>query len=161
MIYDGLHHHQVTLTAQIFLALSLSIHPSWQVFQITSCVCTAGLNKFLPVNQYCHSYVSGPVKEHCLRVNPLFSSSVLYVFFILLGWLWRWEVSSHTYSCFVGFCFEDFFKISCCILVSFSSSFFSVHFVSVHVVQPYRSINTASVWKKSCLVLSDRSDFFQ
>ena len=34
-----------------------------------------------------------------------------------------------------------------------------MHFVSAYVVHPYSSINTATVWKKSRLTLSDRLGF--
>ena len=39
------------------------------------------------------------------------------------------------------------------------SSFFSSHFVSVHVVHPYSSIDTTAAWKKLRFILSVRSDF--
>ena len=32
-------------------------------------------------------------------------------------------------------------------------------FVSIHEVHPYSSMDTATAWKKSCFILSDRSDF--
>ena len=35
-----------------------------------------------------------------------------------------------------------------------------MRFISVHVVHPYNSIVTATIWKKSCLILSDKSDFY-
>ena len=34
-----------------------------------------------------------------------------------------------------------------------------MRFVSVNVVHPYSSIDTAAAWKKSFFILSDRSDF--
>ena len=39
--------------------------------------------------------------------------------------------------CFVGCCLQDLFNIAHSILVYLPSSFFSIRFVSVHVVQPY------------------------
>ena len=36
---------------------------------------------------------------------------------------------------------------------------FSIRLVSVHVVHPYRSIDTTAAWKKLCFILSVRSDF--
>ena len=35
----------------------------------------------------------------------------------------------------------------------------SMHFVGIHVVHLYRITDTATPWKKSCFILSDRSDF--
>ena len=50
------------------------------------------------------------------------------------------------------------FKTACNILVLFPSRFFFMWFVSVHVVHPYSSSDTATTWKKSCFILSERSD---
>ena len=63
------------------------------------------------------------------------------------------------YSCFVECCFQDLFNITCSILVQSPSSFFSMHFVSIHVVHPYSSIDTTAAWKKYYFILSDRSNF--
>ena len=62
--------------------------------------------------------------------------------------------------CFVEACFQDFFfKTASIILVYLPSSFFSMHFVNVHLVHPHISMDTVTAWKKSCFVLSDRSHF--
>ena len=51
----------------------------------------------------------------------------------------RWPNS----CCFVGCCLQDLFSTtSPTILVELLSSFFSIRFVSVHVVHPYSSIDT-------------------
>ena len=64
------------------------------------------------------------------------------------------------YSCyFVWCCFQDLFDIARSILVQFLSSFFSMRFVNINVVHPYRRIDTTTVWKKLRLILSDKSDF--
>ncbi len=39
------------------------------------------------------------------------------------------------------------------------SSFFSVRFVSVHVVHPYGNIDTTAAWKKLRFISSVRSNF--
>ncbi len=41
----------------------------------------------------------------------------------------------------------------------FMSSFFSICFVSIHVVHPYSSIDTTTAWKKLRFILSVWSDF--
>ena len=46
--------------------------------------------------------------------------------------------------CFVGYCLQDLFSTARNILVKLPSSFFSIRLVSVHVVHPYTSINTAA-----------------
>ena len=61
--------------------------------------------------------------------------------------------------CFVGCCLQNLFNIARSILVELPSSFFSIGFVSVHVVHPYSSIDTTAVWKKLCFILSVSSDF--
>ena len=50
----------------------------------------------------------------------------------------KWPYS----CCFVGCCSHDLFNIARSILVLLPSSFFSICFVSVHVVRPYSSIDT-------------------
>ena len=42
----------------------------------------------------------------------------------------------------------------------FLAFFKTARFISVQVVHPYGSIDTATAWKKSCLILSERSDFY-
>ena len=39
------------------------------------------------------------------------------------------------------------------------SSLFFMHFVGIHVMYPYSSIDTATAWEKSCFILSERSNF--
>ena len=61
--------------------------------------------------------------------------------------------------CFVRCWFQDLFKTAHSIVVLCPFSLFSICFVSIHVVHPYSSIDTAIASKKSCFILSDRSDF--
>ena len=61
------------------------------------------------------------------------------------------------YNClFVGCCFQDLLNITHSILVQFSSSFFSIFFVSIYVVYPYNRIDTTAAWKKLHFILWDR-----
>ena len=63
-------------------------------------------------------------------------------------------------SCgFVMCCFQGLFEIARSILVYFSLSFFSMHFISADVVHPHSSMNTGTAWKKSCFILTDRLNF--
>ena len=57
----------------------------------------------------------------------------------------RWPYS----SCFVECCFLDLLNMTRGILVKFPSSFFSVRFVSVHVVHPYSRIDTTALGKNA------------
>ena len=61
--------------------------------------------------------------------------------------------------CFSRFCVQDLFNIARSILVQSLSCFFSMRFVSVHMVHLFSSIDTVAAWKKSRFILSDRSDF--
>ena len=84
------------------------------------------------------------------------SSSLLLqlcpTYFVHLTWMVFEMGGKWLYSCcFVGFYFLDLFKTAWTIL--------SLHFVSIYVVYPYRSIDTGTVWKNSHFILSDRSDF--
>ena len=52
------------------------------------------------------------------------------------------------------------FKTAHRIPEQFPSSFFSICFISIHLVHPYSSMNTATAWKKSWFILLDWSDFY-
>ena len=41
-----------------------------------------------------------------------------------------------------------------------TSTILSMHFVSVRVVEPYRSTDTATAWKKPRIILAELSDFY-
>ena len=57
----------------------------------------------------------------------------------------KWSYSYY----FLRYYLQDLFSIARSIPVEFLSSFFSIHFVSVHVVHPDTRIDTIAVWKKS------------
>ena len=59
---------------------------------------------------------------------------------------------------FVGCCFQDLLVTAISLLVQLSLSFFSIHFVSLHVVHPYSSMDSTAAWKKLYFILSERSD---
>ena len=64
------------------------------------------------------------------------------------------------YSCyFVECCLPDSFNTTSNILVQLPSSFLFIHLVSVHIVNPYSSIDTTTAWKKMHFILSDRAVF--
>ena len=60
--------------------------------------------------------------------------------------------------CFGGCCFWHLFSPAHCILVSFSSSFFSIRFLSVQVVLLYSNTDLATAWKKSFFILPEILD---
>ena len=47
-------------------------------------------------------------------------------------------------------CLQDLFKQVHSILVSFPTSFFSLHFISIYMVHRYSNIGSVTAWKKSC-----------
>ena len=67
----------------------------------------------------------------------------------------KWPYS----CCLVGYFFQDLFKTACSILMYFLSSFFSMHFVRLQVVQPYSSTDIDKAWKNVRYILSGISDF--
>ena len=67
--------------------------------------------------------------------------------------------SGHTAAVFVGCCCQYLFKTAHSIFVLLLSSFFSNRFVNGKVVQPYSSPDTATAWKNSGFILSEKSDF--
>ena len=111
------------------------------------------------VGQDRYVHVKWSIEECRLWVWPCFSSNVLHFLFVFFGWFERWEVSVSTIVFFLGCCFQDLFSIARSILVQFLSSFFSISFVSVHVVHPYSNIDTTAAWKKFCFYLSDKTGF--
>ena len=97
------------------------------------------------------------------RSTSLMSSSLLLqqcpACLVRLTWIVSMMGGRWSYSwCFVGRYFQDLFNITCSILVSLPSSFFSSRFVSVQVVHPYSSIDTTAAWKK-LLVMGGRYGF--
>ena len=68
-----------------------------------------------------------------------------------------WGTWLYSY-CFVRCFFQDLSITAGSILVQLLSNFFSLHFVSVHMVHPYSTMDTTAAWKKLHFILSDRSD---
>ena len=66
----------------------------------------------------------------------------------------KWLCSYFFFGCLI----QDFFNIARSIFVHFPSSFFSIRFVCVREVLSYSSIHETTAWKKSCIILSSRSD---
>ena len=93
---------------------------------------------------------------HPQMKTPTSSKHQQYDFnFIALGMGGKWPYI----CCFVGCCFQDLFSITCSNLVQSPSNFFSVRFVSPHLVHAYSNTDPIIVWKKSHLLLLDTSDF--
>ena len=89
-----------------------------------------------------------------LLLQQCFASLVHLIWMVLkMGIQWRYS------CCFMGCCLLDLFNIARSVLVQFPSNFFSIHFVSIHVVHPYSSINTTTPKKKSHFILLETSDF--
>ena len=97
---------------------------------------------------YSRQILVGQPREGVCRTSLMSSSLLLqqcpaclvHFIWIVLERGGKWAYS----CCFVGCCFQDLFNIARSILVHFLSSFFSLHFVSVHVVHPYSSIDIAA-----------------
>ena len=72
-------------------------------------------------------------------------------------WWWWWEMGGGwSYSCcFLVCCFH----VTHSILMQLPSCFFSIRFVSVHVVHPYSRHDTTATWKKLRFILSERLEF--
>ena len=113
--------------------------------------------KSLLVIQHWHAHMLGSIEECHLWVHAYFSSNATHVLFISLEWFFemggKWL--------FLGGCFQNLFKIAYSILVWFQSTFFLMHFVSVHVVHPYSSTDIATTWKNSHFILLERSGFYK
>ena len=83
----------------------------------------------------------------CHKIQP----TNLHVLFVLLEWFVRWEAGNLTAVVLLGAAN----RISSRQHTAFLCSFFFMHFVSVHMVHPYSSMDTPTAWKKSCFIFSD------
>ena len=160
---DDNHDHLIVPSAQIFLTLyrhpSLSfiasgrspgLHP---VSSQSCCVqVRAGHPAFARPFEGVHRSTSHMSSSLLLQQCPACLVRLTWIVLVMGG---RWSYS----HCFVEYCLQDLFNIGRSIRVQLPSSFFSSHFVSVHVVHPYSSIDTIAAWKKLRFILSLRSDF--
>ena len=136
------HYHQVVLIIWSVLTLLPSVfivHCSWQCFyragQPTLAFSCVGVHK---------------------RMSFMSSSLLLqHVFFMLLELFVRWEVSGSTAS--VLWCVTS--RICSKQHSAFLYNLFSTSFVNIQVLHPYSSTDTATAYKKSCFILSERSSF--
>ena len=80
---------------------------------------------------------------------------LVHLIWMILEMGGRWPYS----RCFVGCYFQNLFNIACCIFEQLLSSFFSILFVSFHIVQPYNKMDSTTAREKLCFILSNRSDF--
>ena len=83
------------------------------------------------------------------------TSPAVPILHALFGWFLRLEVSGRA-----GFFFQNLFKTALSILVSFSPSFFSDHFVRVQM-QPYSSTKLAKSRKNSRFIYYSFILFFK
>ena len=158
-------HQQVMLLAQISLTFSLSLHLSLLYIAASRSsrlhpVSTQTCCRWVLVGQptlarLCkgfHWITSFMISTLLLEKGP---ACLVRLICIVLEMGDKWPYS----CCFVRCCFQDLLNIARSILVQFLSSFVSIRFVGVYVVQPYSSINKTAAWKKFHFYLSDRLDF--
>ena len=74
---------------------------------------------------------------------------------MVLGIGVRWPYN----CCFKGCCFPSLFNIACSFLGQCPFSFFSIPFVSIHVVNQSSRIDITAAWKKLGFSVSDRLGF--
>ena len=109
-----------------------------------------------------HWSTSLMISSLLLQQCPACLVRLTVIVFVMGG---RWPYS----CCFVGCCLCDLYNIARSILVLLPSRFFSICLVHVvhsysesmervHVVHPYRSIDTTATWKKLRFILSVRFD---
>ena len=162
-IYIYHHHHHVTLVARISLTLSrhsslsfIALGRSSGQHHVSSHSCWMYVRAGRPAFSWpwvgVHKSTSLMSSSLLLQQCPACLVRLTWIVFVIRGW---WPYS----WCLVGCCRQDLFKIARSILVYLPSSFFSSRFVSVHVVQPYSSIDVTAAWKKLRFISSVRSDF--
>ena len=130
-------------------------HPSLpDVFQTTSCVRT----KLSQVSS-CKSANTGTSMWWTLLLSSSLLFQQYHAYLVPLTWVVLEMGDKWPYNCcFREYCFQDLFKIGRSIVEQFLSSFFSIRFVSIHVVHPYISIDTTAAGEKSRFILSYRID---
>ena len=137
----------IYMTLSLLSFITFNYH-FWQVFYTASRVCSE-----LMYSSPCWSTNTGvTIREHHLILQQCFTSCLPWMDCEIGG---KWPYI----CCSVRCCFQDFFKTAHSILVQFPTSFFSIHFISVQRVIPYSSSETATDWKKSHFILSEKLDF--
>ena len=139
-------------TSSMYFSLSLAIHPYHPLLPAgllnnIQCPYRAVVGKFLLVGQHWHVRVKRSTGEcHICRSLLLQQCPACFVHLIwmVLEIGCRWPYS----CCFVECCFQNLLNLSCSILLQFLSSFFSKHFLYVHVVHPRRRTDTTANWNK-------------
>ena len=102
----------------------------------------------------CRSWLENVTYEFLL-VFPACSACLVDLTWIVCELEGRWPYN----YCFVGSCFQELFKTALSIFLESPPTIFSIRFVSVHVVHPYSSMDTATTRKKSRFILLDWSNF--
>ena len=156
---DNYQHHHLVPSA--WISLTFSRHPSLSFIASGR---FSGLHPVSPQSWCMLVWAGRPAfarpREGVHRNTSLMSSSPLLqqcpACLVRLTWIVFVMGGS---CCFVGCCLHDLFILARSILALLPSSLFSTRFVCVHIVHPYRSIDTTAVWKKLRFILSVRSDF--
>ena len=107
------------------------------------CLYKAVLGKFLLVSQHWHVHVRMSLLSSSLLLQQ-YPACLVHLIWMVFKMGGRWPYN----SCFVVCVLQDLFSITHSIFVQFLSSFFSICFVSVHVVHPYSRMDTNPAWKK-------------
>ena len=156
------HHHRLTQSGRIFLALSrqpsiLSIPVGWSLGLYRHWAAVRRFKDFfffafVRPCEGVHRSTSHMSSSLLLQQCPASLVRLTLIIFVLGG---KWPYN----CCFVRCCLKNLFNIARYILVWLTSSFFSIRLIGVHIVHPYSNIDTTAAWKKSRLILSVRSVF--
>ena len=140
--------NSLSLSLSLPLSLSLSLNPFLFPSLLQSafkCPHRADECKSWQVGQHCFVPMCGSPQDNLAYEFVPTSPAVLSMSCLsYLDGLVRWEISWCTANCFVGCCFKDSFSTICSMLVWFPSSFSSMCFVKIRMVQPYSSTDTAT-----------------
>ena len=140
-------HHYVVLLGGLSLTLSLFV-PIVYCSQLVSWIHPVYVQSYS--SNTCTSVWRGPwenVTYEFVHTSPTVSCMFCLPY---LGDFWDDRLRAVQLQ-FSGHYFQDLFNIARSILVQFSSSFFSIRLVSVHVVHPCSSTDTTAAWKNCVL----------
>ena len=100
------------------------------------------------VGHHLHVCVKKSIRERCsfsLLQQCVACLDLLIWMGLKMGGRWLYR------SCIMRYVFQDLSNVTRSILVQFPSLFFSIHFVSIHVVHPYNKMDSTVAWKKCVL----------
>ena len=114
--------------------------------QYILCSYRADVNKFLSVVQHLLVREKGVHRRTPLRILLVILQQCHACLVRLIWMVLEMGNSWPCRCCFVGYCFQDLFSIACVFTRNSFLAFFSIRFVNVNMVHPYRIMDTTAAY---------------